>query len=542
MAALDPAILNKMLLARVRDMAARQHDPDPYLLSKVQRCLGLFPVPPRTDLAKQSFDQLAGEGYKVLKLTYNSRPSFPVPANVYLPAEGNPDKWIIFAADTWEEGKGSAAAQAFGISMALQGFGVLCTEPPGRWFDKVETERAGQGSAWEPTLRMAQPALGQYVWDLVRGADLAVEMGAAKIAFAGSGIGGEAALFAHVMDERSVAVLLANCAGSLELTPRIPESLCQLPGLAELGDVSDWIGARRPAPALLLVADGDTLHISNAVLKTSDKLNAMFQARGSGAKARFSRILGQPDFTRRMREVAIAFFQEHLAGGPTTDYVVEPRPLTDGIARPYPAGTVNPQLTRVWPDRPDTPVMAYSDAATSLATLESLSGKALDEPYPEVSVELITWGKYGKLPAPVPAESFKIVDANPNTQAMGVPLRELDYNLLSAVGLSGPEFMAQVLHLWLPGEPEGFESVAAGPDGLGAMFASVKTLVKGSEPKLTPSLLEAEGPFSSLVATEFKKLRSGVNVQVTDTFASARDAAAGTMGTALVPGARYRKG
>jgi hypothetical protein len=532
MPTLEAATLNKMMLARIHEVAKKKpKDADPHLDQHLQRSLGIYPLPPRTDLAAQSLGKEERDGYSVEKVVYQSRPGLAVPGLLYAPLSGATAA-VIFASDCWADGKAAPAAQAFGIAMAHHGVAALVLEAPGKWYDKVDSERSSQGDAWDVALRMGGPALGAYVWDLIRGLDYLAEIHKlTKVGLCGSGIGAEAAMLAFALDARSSCLVSANALGSHEVLEKLPESLAQLAGIAELGDVADWLTARGAAPVLFMACDADALHTPEAVQKTADKTKARFGT----ATVRFARFLGERDFNRRMREVTAAFLKEQLLGAKSADYATEPIPLTDGFSNPAVAGTVDSVSLSVLGE-PAAPGQ-FGDTVT---TLQEIAAKQLAEPYPSVTQALIPWGTYGHIPPQPPNESVKLTDGAPDAASIALPCKELDYDSLTAIGLSGPEFLAQVLHLWLPGLPEGWESVAAKGDPLSAMVASVRTLVNRNDPKIEPLLVEADGAFASLTARYLNQLRPSLTVTASDHQNSWKENAETTGGAAAQPGARYR--
>lgn len=525
-----------MILARVRDLAARKPIAAadmPAAKERLQRSLGLFPYPPRTELSVVDRDPATVSGVTVEKVVLESRPGLAVPVLVYKAAQPGP--LIVILADILPGGKANPALQAQGVSFAKQGFTVVAIEPPGQWHEALVTERNATGDAREPSLRMALPALGQYVWDVMRTLDWALARDDVKrdsVGICGLGLGAEAALLAYALDERITACALACAAGSLESTIRVSSTWSSLPGIAFAGDFADIAGLRS-APLLLMSCAEDPLNTPEGVQKTADKLRKY-----KGAKVRTESFVGPVDFNRRMRETAAAFFLEHLTAAKNAPYAYEPIPLTDGLIRSIPAGTVPPEELAVLGDSLDS---SHIYGGSAPETFLNLLQSALASPYPTDDPELTPWGKYGRLEGPKPAETYSITDGDPVGGAIGLPVKDVDSALLNALGLSPAEFFAEVLHLLLPGAPEGWEPVGLSGDALTAMIASMRTLVGKGDPSIVTRELNADGPTSSLVAAALARWRPGLSVKTSHTFTSWMEAAAGAPVGGLQPAARYRE-
>ena len=120
-----------------------------------------------------------------------------------------------------------------------------------------------------------------------------------------------------------------------------------------------------------------------------------------------------------------------------------------------------------------------------------------------------------------------------------LPSSGLESDLLCALGLSQAEFLAQVLHLSLPGAPAGWEEAGLSGDPLTAMIASVKTLVSGGE--LAPiKSARADGPLSSLVLGALRRFRPDLEIETSHHASNWNEAFKLSPSGGLQPGARYR--
>lgn len=505
---LDAADVTRLLESRRRERARTRVAPADVV--EVRQCLGIEPLPARTDLGLTSVSRFEGDGYVLEQWQYASQPGVIVPLNVYRPTAAGPHYAVVYAADAWGDGRNAEWAQSFGISMALQGFVTLAIDPPG------VGDRAAMGDRNDPSLADGAPVLGIYCWDLLRLLDALPSLGGLlieRVGLTGAGFGGDAALLASLIDERFFCVAVTGTGHSQEQT--LAGAFASVPGLSELGDWAHLLSSRAPRPLLLMVADEDA---PAEVEATAKKLSGLYK-KHEGA-LNWTRFLGARDYSRRMRETAAAFFRHHLQGEPLVSYVVEPRPLTDGATHTFPSGTA--------------PAEALSNPVGT-AGFKELRRNALAHPYPAGSTELRAWGKHGRVEAPAPAEVLRLVDSG---EAGGITaLPKISDAAVIASGLSLPELYAQVLHLLMPGGPEGWEPLALSGDSISAVIASVRTLIKANDPPVVMSEIDAEGPLSSLTAKFLTKLRPSLTIRMTHDASSWEECA--QLGL-LVPGARYR--
>lgn len=545
---MDYEVLNKMLEARIRDLAAQRsprnkNDHQQSLAARrvyLAKSLGLHPAPPKTDLAAQVTGTLQREGYRIEKVRYESRPGVLVTAHLYLPEGPGPFPVVLSPHGHFEFKKSTPLIQARGIGLALLGFACLIVDSPGvSWDDNDQNERKAMGTHDDFWLAMGAPVAGQYVWDLVRGLDYCEsrdDLDTERVGITGSSGGGQASMLAFAFDERiTAAVPVCQCV-SFETNVHYGCLCNHLGGLLLAGDRADVLALRAPAPIMLIGASVDPEFPLEGHQKTFEKLRAIYKSYKAEDKVRLEIVEGEHDYNRRMREAMYAFFAEHLQGGVRRGHLPEPRPLTDGHCNPYESGT-EPATS------PELLVTDPSQRAT--LTFRQLLEKGFEEPYPEEFdpiARLAPWGKYGHLEIPVTATEIALVEtgaANPNVFVL-TP-EQLNLRLLILAGLSPAEFIAQLLHLYLPGKPEGWEANAFGADAISSMIASVKTLMKGNEQAAAIKLVQATGPFASMVAGHLKLLRPDLEIATTEAPTSWQSLYE-TQNTALLqPSARYLK-
>src|SRR6185312_337796 len=129
---MDAGHFNRMLDGRIRDLAkVGGCVPAQSRREELLRCLGLSPLPPRTDLRAAVTRSAQFEGYRVEAIRYESRPGLLVTADLYLPDGPGPHPVILNPHGHWEYKKSTPVVQARGISLALEGFAAMVIESPG---------------------------------------------------------------------------------------------------------------------------------------------------------------------------------------------------------------------------------------------------------------------------------------------------------------------------------------------------------------------------------------------------------------------------
>ncbi len=521
---MDHAALNRILEARVKDLAGKRpprnradHEKGLERQREIlARTLGLYPEPPRTELNAQVTGTLQRDGYRVEKLRYESRKGVLVTAHLYLPEGEGPFPLVLSPHGHFQYKKSTPVVQALGIGLAALGFACLLVDSPGySWDDNEQNERRVMGTHDDPWLTLGAPVQGQYVWDLVRGLDYCEarkEIDAKRVGVTGASGGGTATMYAFAYDPRIQVAVPVCAATSMEIMPNNGCFCNHLPGVMEIGDRSDVLAMRAPSPLCLIGASDDPEFPLAGHQKTFEKLQTIYKGYKAQDAVRLEIIEGQHDYNRRMREAAYAFFAEHLKGQPRRQHVPEPRPLTDGQTNPYEAGTEKH-------DSPELLVTAPADRQTK--TMRSVLEEGLREPHPKEFVaekRIAPWAKYGPAPFKVAMPDLILMDSGSgkaDDHTLELRRTELNIRMLIYLGLSPAEFLAQILHMHLPGKPETWESDALTGDALSSMIASVRTLVKSAEPADPVKLVKAVGNFSSLVAMHFQLLRPGIEIDCT---------------------------
>jgi len=99
--------------------------------AKIRECFG--PEPERTPLNPRITGLLDRDGYTIEKLIFDSRPGFPVTANLYVPKDRKtPLPGVVGTCGHSSNGKASEAYQSFAQGLARQGYVCLIYDPIGQ--------------------------------------------------------------------------------------------------------------------------------------------------------------------------------------------------------------------------------------------------------------------------------------------------------------------------------------------------------------------------------------------------------------------------
>jgi len=289
------------LLDTRAEIEARQK----HVRAKYIELLGGFPV--RAPLHARITGTLAGKGYRIEKLIFESQPGFYVTADVYVPTGGKPPyPAVLGTAGHSADGKAEPRYQRAWISLAERGYLVLALDEVSLgervqyWNAKLGGSSIGIASAEHTVMGMQSLLvginLGMYTaWDGVRGIDYLAsrnDVDPSRIAVIGNSGGGNQSAVMALVDPR-LAVAAPSCwmTSSKALWEQfVPQDAEQnVSGFLSSGlDYGDFSLAFAPKPFLFLTATQDFFPIAGA--------HATFQE-----ARRVYTVMGRPD--------QVAFFE-----------------------------------------------------------------------------------------------------------------------------------------------------------------------------------------------------------------------------------------
>jgi dienelactone hydrolase len=303
---------------------------------EVMRSLGLDPLPPRTPLNARVTGTIPRPGYRIEKIVFESRPDFPVTAHLYVP-DGPPGRRypvIVNPHGHWEWKKQEPTVQSRLIGQALHGYLAMVVDSPGHSFEgdnRVERRSAGTHDDLRLILGSTN-ATSVYVWDLMRALDYLAtrpEADMTRVGLTGASGGGLATMWAFAAEPRFTCAASVVYASSYEVNPNNGCLCNHVPASLQVGDRSDVLAVRAPAPVLIIGAEEDGEFPAAGMRLTGEKVRRIWGLYGRSADA-WTRIFpGGHDYNRPMRETALGFFDKYLRGVGTGAPVPEPAFTTE---------------------------------------------------------------------------------------------------------------------------------------------------------------------------------------------------------------------
>ena len=281
-----PRMVQEYFVERVREVARRaekrraalrtRQDAEAYVQevrSKIQQCFA--PWPEKTPLNPRVTGVIERDAYTIEKVIFESRPDFPVTANLYLPkGQKSPAPGVVGTCGHSNNGKAEAAYQSFAQGLARMGYVCLIFDPIGQGerLQYVTNElkpRHGVGVGEHLYAGNQQFLVGEFfgawrAWDGIRALDYLLmrpEVDPKHVGVTGNSGGGTMTTWLCGLDSRwtmaapgcFVTTFLHNMENEL------PADTEQCPPLAlALGlDHSDFIAAMAPKPVVLLGKEKD---------------------------------------------------------------------------------------------------------------------------------------------------------------------------------------------------------------------------------------------------------------------------------------------
>jgi cephalosporin-C deacetylase-like acetyl esterase len=241
---------------------------------KIQQCFG--PWPEKTPLNARVTGVVERDAYNVEKVIFESRPNFPVTANLYLPksSSSSPRPGVIGTCGHSADGKANEAYQSFAQGLARIGYVCLIFDPIGQgerlqYVTDDLKPRRGSGVSEHLYAGNQQFLVGEFfgswrAWDGMRALDYLLtrpEVDAKHVGVTGNSGGGTMTTWLCGVESRwtmaapscFVTTFLRNVENEL---PADTEQ-CPPQALALGLDHSDFNAAMAPKPVVLLTKEKD---------------------------------------------------------------------------------------------------------------------------------------------------------------------------------------------------------------------------------------------------------------------------------------------
>jgi dienelactone hydrolase len=317
------------------------------LRAKFIAAIGGFPD--KTPLNPQVVGALKGDGFRVEKVIYESRPNHHVTANLYIPNGKGPFPGVLVPCGHSDNGKAAEAYQRVCILMAQNGLAVLCYDPIGQG-ERLQLLDAGpkiapglpgaktagkpaailqgaiKGSTSEHTLvgigalLVGQSTAGYRIWDGIRSLDYLAsrpDIDPKELGCTGNSGGGTLTAYLMALDDRIVAAAPSCYITSLQrlfatIGPQDAEQ--NIPGQVAFGmDHADFLTMRAPRPTLMCIASQDYFDQQGS-WATFREASILYSKLGHGERVALFEFDDKHGFSKPRREAAMRWMRRWLLG------------------------------------------------------------------------------------------------------------------------------------------------------------------------------------------------------------------------------------
>jgi dienelactone hydrolase len=263
---------------------------------RIRECFG--PSPEKTPLNARVSGVIERDAYRIEKIIFESRPNFPVTANLYIPTKGKlPAPGVVGSCGHSATGKAIDAYQSFVQGLARQGYVVLIFDPIGQgerlqYVDADLKPRRGIGVSEHLYAGNQQTLVGEFfgawrAWDGIRALDYLLtrkEVDPAHVGVTGNSGGGTMSTWLLGLERRwtmgAPACFVTTFRRNLE--NELPQDTEQCPPRAiALGlDHADFLAAMAPKPVIILAKERDYFDVRGS-LETFARLKHLYTLLGN---------------------------------------------------------------------------------------------------------------------------------------------------------------------------------------------------------------------------------------------------------------------
>jgi dienelactone hydrolase len=292
---------------------------------KIRRCFG--PMPEKTPLNARVTRVQPRDGYRLENVIFDSRPGFPVTANLYVPT-GRTGKLpgVIGVCGHSANGKAGGTYQAFAQGLARQGYVVLIFDPMGQGERLQHVNEAGKARFGVGTsehihagnrMTLAGEFIGSwFAWDGIRAVDYLLtrpEVDPQHIGLTGNSGGGTQAAWLLALEPRFTmagpSCFITTWRRNFENEEIADSEQCPPQVLAHGIDHSDFVAAFAPKPVILMGQEKDFFD-ARGLEEAFGRVKSLYRLLGVEQNARL--FIG-PDYhgySQANREAMYGFFNE----------------------------------------------------------------------------------------------------------------------------------------------------------------------------------------------------------------------------------------
>jgi dienelactone hydrolase len=240
---------------------------------KIRQCFG--PEPTRTPLNPRITQTIERDTYRIENVIFESRPGFPVTANLYIPTGRDfPLPGVVGTCGHSSNGKASEAYQSFSQGLARQGYVCLTYDPIGQgerlqYVNEDLSARFGPGVTEHLIAGNQQFLVGEFLgmwraWDGIRALDYLLtrdEVDKTRIGVTGNSGGGTMTTWLCGVEPRwsmaAPSCFVTSFRRNTENELPADTEQCPPRALALALDHDDFLAAMAPKPVIILAKEGD---------------------------------------------------------------------------------------------------------------------------------------------------------------------------------------------------------------------------------------------------------------------------------------------
>jgi cephalosporin-C deacetylase-like acetyl esterase len=308
---------------------------------------GGFPTEP-CPLDPQNHGELKRNGYRVEKVTFQTRPGVRMTANAYVPDKADKLPAVLMVHGHWRGAKQDPVVQARCIGAAKLGYFVLCVDAFGAGERAVGTalgEYHGEMTA-ATLLPVGLPLSGLQVYENMRAVDYLLtrpEVDKDRIGITGASGGGNQTMYAGAFDERFKAVVPVCSVGNYQAYLGAACCMCEVvPGALKFTEEGAVLGLVAPRALMVVSATRDAHQFSVGEAKKSLAFaEPIFKLHGKPGNVKHAVFESGHDYSKAMREAMYGWMALHLKGEGDGSPIPEPavKPENPEDLRCYPGDT-----------------------------------------------------------------------------------------------------------------------------------------------------------------------------------------------------------
>jgi hypothetical protein len=264
---------------------------------------------------------LVMDGYRIAKLTFQSKPGLRVTANLYRPDGSGRRPAVLNVHGHYPEGKIAPLVAARGHDLAREGFVVLSVDAIGAG---ERGTRPGafehHGAAGAPLFSAGETLLGAQVYDNMRAIDLLQSLGDVdkeRIGVTGASGGGNQTLWISALDPRVKASVPVVSVGTFESYVTRGNCWCEtLPDGLRIAEEWGALGLIAPNPLLILTANREQLEafLPAEMLRAYADARRVYALYGAEERIAYQIIDVPHGYYPEMRRHMLGWFKHWLQG------------------------------------------------------------------------------------------------------------------------------------------------------------------------------------------------------------------------------------